>query len=250
MNRHLQVSSFCGGLAISIAMLGFNNPANALNFQTFTNRATWLNQLTGGLPSVSENFNSYRLDRNFGTTFKTTPSGITIVGGGGISNNEALLDPPPYFGAPTNDPPTGIDDTIANGRGVDEGEFFTVGLPSQLSAFGFDYENYDVNKDAFGIFINSQNVISIPASTGAKGFIGIIADGTFNNVVFNVSHASGGGVFNGIDNLAAGTANFPTAAVPFEFSPSLGLLAVGSIWGVSRWRKQLTARKIVETITT
>ncbi|MGK7951739.1 MAG: hypothetical protein AB4368_23865 [Xenococcaceae cyanobacterium] len=37
-----------------------------------------------------------------------------------------------------------------------------------------------------------------------------------------------------IDNITVSV-----AAVPFEFSPSLGLLAVGGIWGLSRLRKNL-----------
>ena len=37
-----------------------------------------------------------------------------------------------------------------------------------------------------------------------------------------------------IDNITVSV-----AAVPFEFSPSLGLLAVGGIWGLSRLRKSL-----------
>jgi hypothetical protein len=249
MNRHLQVSSFCGGLAILLALLGANSPANALNFQTFTDRTTWLNQLTGGAPSLSENFNSYTSDVAFGNRSVTTPSSITLSGNASALG-EARIDRKNYVGISgqnNNFVPTGIDNTtLLNSRGLDLDESITVTLPSSLSAFGFDYENYDFNGDGLHVFIAGQDVVSIPGPYNTKGFIGIIADGRFNNVVFKaVTNASEVDAFNTIDNLEAGTAAGATA-VPFEFSPSLGLLAVGSIWGAARWRKHRTAGKILE----
>ena len=47
-------------------------------------------------------------------------------------------------------------------------------------------------------------------------------------------------------------ANFPqqidatSAAVPFEFSPSLGLILIGGVWGVSRYRKSRKAKNVME----
>lgn len=50
---------------------------------------------------------------------------------------------------------------------------------------------------------------------------------------------------HGAADVALGEVAFQSAAasVPFEFSPSLGLLAVGGIWGASRLRKNLATRK-------
>ena len=46
--------------------------------------------------------------------------------------------------------------------------------------------------------------------------------------------------------LAFSSASSPTSgSVPFEFSPSLGLLAVGGIFGVSQLRKKVAARKLI-----
>jgi hypothetical protein len=41
-----------------------------------------------------------------------------------------------------------------------------------------------------------------------------------------------------LDNSAAGIDNLDISAVPFEFSPTLGVLIVGSFWGLLSWKKQ------------
>lgn len=48
-------------------------------------------------------------------------------------------------------------------------------------------------------------------------------------------------------------ANFPqqidaanSAAVPFEFSPSLGLILIGGVWRISRYRKSRKAKSVIE----
>ena len=58
----------------------------------------------------------------------------------------------------------------------------------------------------------------------------------------------------GSDNFATGSfANFPqqidaanSAAVPFEFSPSLGLILIDGVWGISRYRKSRKAKNLME----
>lgn len=135
---------------------------------------------------------------------------------------------------------------MLNSRGLDSGENITVQLPSAFSAFGFEYENYDVDNDPLTVTIDSQDVITLPASNGTKDFIGIVAtDGSFDNVVFDTNIVTGSGTFNAVDNVEWGSAS--AAAVPFEFSPTLGLLAVGSLWGANHLRKRLAVNKIAET---
>lgn len=67
------------------------------------------------------------------------------------------------------------------------------------------------------------------ADTGSSNILGDSATGQLNSVTFTP-----------VDSTAT--------SVPFEFSPALGLLAVGSIWGVSRLRKRAAASKITEDI--
>lgn len=152
-----------------------------------------------------------------------------------------MIDVSPYNSSGT----TGIDGTaILNSRGLISGENIAVQLPSTFSAFGFDYENYDFSGNPLKVTIDSQDVITLPATSGTKGFIGIVStDGSFDNVVFN--NSNGFGTYNAIDNVAWGNAS--AAAVPFEFSPTLGLLAVGSLWGVNYLRKKRATNKIAET---
>ncbi len=46
------------------------------------------------------------------------------------------------------------------------------------------------------------------------------------------------GILTKYDNSAVGIGNLSATAVPFEFSPTLGLLIVGSFWGLSYYKKQ------------
>lgn len=50
------------------------------------------------------------------------------------------------------------------------------------------------------------------------------------------------------DSFAGVTFSSASASVPFEFSPSLGLVAVGSIFGLSRLRKHRATRKTINEI--
>ena len=177
-----------GGVAVLTAILASNAPANALNFQTFTDRATWVNALTA-TPSL-ENFNSFGSDTNFGGSSIT--AGSLTLSSNADSSSESLIDLPGYgFGA------TGVDGTaMVNMQGLDENESLFVQLPSTFSAFGFGYENYDDGNEAVSVFISNENVLALPASNGSKGFFGIVAtDGSFNEVEFRgpaVTDASSG----------------------------------------------------------
>jgi hypothetical protein len=241
MQSNRQFSGIISGGAALIAVLAAIAPANALNFSTFTNRTAWQNALTG-TPS-SENFNSFTIDRNFGSSSLTAGS-LTLSSNAydapatGNKFTEARIDVSPYLLA------TGIDGTpMLSSNGLDIGENITVQLPSAFSAFAFDYENYDNQGEPLTVTIGGQNVYTLPATKGTKGFIGIVATGgSFNNVVLNSNYNTNNGTFNAIDNVAWGNTG---VAVPFEFSPTLGLFAVGSLWGVNHLRKRRAVNKIV-----
>lgn len=215
-----------GGGAVLTVILASAAPANAIIFETFTDRTDWVNALTA-TPSL-EDFNSFGSDTNFGGSSIT--AGSLTLSSNANSTFEARID----FGSARLD-----NTTVLNSVGLDSGENITVGLPSAFSGFGFDYENHDGTNDALIVSIDSENVITLPGSSGTKGFVGIIAtDGSFSDVVFQ-GGGSNGGIFNAIDNVEWG--NAASTPVPFEASPTLGLLAVGGIFGVNYLRKRRAA---------
>ncbi len=220
-----------GGGAVLTVILASAAPANAIIFQTFTDRTDWVNALTA-TPSL-EDFNSFASDTSFGGSSIT--AGSLTLSSNANSSSEARIDVIPYGSSAT-----GIDGTpMLRASGLDTGENITVGLPSAFSGFGFDYENHDGGSDALIVSIDSENVITLPGSSGTKGFVGIIAtDGSFSDVVFQ-GGGSNGGIFNAIDNVEWG--NAASTPVPFEASPTLGLLAVGGIFGVNYLRKRRAA---------
>ena len=73
------------------------------------------------------------------------------------------------------------------------------------------------------------------------GFFGVVAlDGNFSEITFQgVSGIEG----TGLDNFVYASSSTP---VPFEVSPTLGLLTIGGIWGISRLRKKRGVSKITK----
>jgi hypothetical protein len=72
---------------------------------------------------------------------------------------------------------------------------------------------------------NSLETVTIPANTFASGSY---------NLRINVNENDDPNAYSS----AAGFSNFQVQTVPFEFSPSQGLLLVGGIWGLSSFLKR------------
>ena len=70
-----------------------------------------------------------------------------------------------------------------------------------------------------------------------QSFFGFVADKEFTRIKFDPT-ISGGDNF-GMDDVVY-------SSVPFEFSPSLGLFAIGGIWGISSLRKRVSVSKITK----
>lgn len=203
-----------------------NNFANALTFQTYSDRASWLAAIGG--TTTTENFNSFTADTPFGGSSIT--AGSLLLRSNGNASLDALIDIPSYRSLAT-----GIDGTpLLNLNGLTPNENVTIQLPDLSSAFGFDFENYDINGDAASIIISGQTVGNITPTRFAKGFFGVVAtDGLFNQVKFNASPSGlGSGTFNAIDNIEYAAA----APVP-EPSALLGLVVFG-VGATLRRRKE------------
>lgn len=97
-----------------------------------------------------------------------------------------------------------------------------------------------VTSNIAGVSVNDNLLDFSSATSGQLDF----QDATFGS--FFLINANGAG----FEIVEGGNFGFPcctfTAApvpVPFEVSPTLGFLIVGGIWGVSRLRKKIAARK-------
>ena len=96
---------------LSAVALGSVSRAEALNFTTFSTRASWL--ASGVTVTSSENFNSIGSDTSFTNSTRSLPS-LGLASNSGF-NTGATIDVSPFFNGAT-----GINGTpILNGRGID-----------------------------------------------------------------------------------------------------------------------------------
>ncbi|MGK7937155.1 MAG: hypothetical protein AB4206_15395 [Xenococcaceae cyanobacterium] len=75
--------------------------------------------------------------------------------------------------------------------------------------------------------------------------------GTLYPIAFSSTNISRIDIFQPNDGWAYAIDNLDftsSAAVPFEFSPTLGLVAMGGICGLSRLRKHIDNRKAINEI--
>ncbi|VEP13501.1 conserved hypothetical protein [Hyella patelloides LEGE 07179] len=254
MSRNLRVNGIFGGsIAVLATVLGISFPANALMFTTYTDRATW-QAAVGGTDNFSEeNFNSFTTD----TLFKDTISGLDVgeftLDGDGFVNSSN--DIPRIESAPLSSPFPEINvnnSTLVHGlAGGSSSSFFTsLTFDSPITAFGAEFNNVNENAPqntqikADGEVVDDGTIDSIPTIDFTSSFFGFTADGSFTEVEFKGTGTSSDGF--GMDNVVYGSSS--SASVPFEFSPTLGLLAVGGVLGVSRVRKRLATQKITKEL--
>jgi len=159
-------------------------------------------------------------------------------------------------------------------------DFNPNGLPTSNTASGF-FEIDDLNNDGIADFTGSELVsanIDVFDSAGdllvsgglEKLVTRNIADvlvndelldftaATSGQLIFNDTNPAFGNFFvvsaaTNFELIAGGNIGFPCCtltatadpvAVPFDTSPTLGILILGGIWGVSRLRKRMIARQL------
>lgn len=97
-------------------------------------------------------------------------------------------------------------------------------------------DDFDINLDASG---NSGSYLDIDFN-GGGGWTTYLTDDGFTNSA----------QCDGLSNCNYVFTDASAAAVPFEFSPTLGFLAVGGIFGISRLRKNIAAKKTIANLST
>lgn len=227
---------FSGGGSITVlaTVLGVSAPANAIVFNTFSDRASWEAAVGGSFSE--EDFNSFTVDTSFDGV-NVDVGDFTLNGTSQFSGFQQIDFPPITASGVLN-----IDGTTQMVAATGSSSNFSFTFDSPITAFGASFN--ELNSSNTQLSADSDIVPNLPTVAGGTpggGFFGFVADGNFTTVTFDSVTGSGDGF--GMDNVVYDSS---TASVPFEFSPALGLLAVGSVWGVSRLRKRLAASKITK----
>ena len=233
MTRKFKVRVFLGSLATLTAILGVAAPAKAItfNFLTSDNGQTVITKTDAGSGLELTLDQPRAFDRTTQVTFEAN-SNPGLEFGLKLSRNEPGVSPLPYqFQLKFNQDVKLVSYDVTNSEGNgDAGAFFDL----QQGASTFS-DNNDLSTVGTFAFNNATTVL--PANTPLVfvsgdilvGDADLIGDAIPNDEVFF------------LDNITV-------SAVPFEFSPTLGLLAVGGIWGMSRLRKKVTAKKVMDEL--
>ena len=181
------------------------------------------------------------MDTSFDDGGSVNAGDFTLNGFGNCCTGSNKIDTSPFsFSDSVNGTPYVVGQVNNTGT-----TFFNITFSSAITSFGAEFESISEFNSFDGTRItqlvaDSESTINIP-EISSTGFFGIVGDSSFSTLSFQ----PGDSKFDrfGMDNVVHSSTS---ASVPFEFSPTLGLLAVGGIWGVSRLRKRMAASKITE----
>lgn len=234
MTRKFKVREFLGIFATLTAILGVTAPANAItfSFNNGDNGNSVINKTVDGLELTLDQ------PRDFSGNPVPFEANSTPPQETGLKlSSTTTASPLPYsFQLTFNQDIRLVDYEVTNAESDSNGDFFNLtqgsvaSLNNSVATLGtVAFANTtDVFQAGTPIVFVSGDIITGDADTDA--------DSIPNDEVFF------------LDNIQVEIAS--SAAVPFEFSPTLGLLAVGGIWGMSRLRKRVTANGVMDKLST
>ena len=242
MIRKYKVREFLGTVATLTAILGVTAPANAItfSFNNGDNNQTVINKTVGGLTLTLDQPRAF--DRTTQVPFEATNTDPSETGLKLSSTTFNPNSPLPYQFRLTFDQDVRLvsyDVTNSEGNG-DDGAFFDLDFTSGTATFADDVtfsDNNDLSTVGTFAFDNATNVL--PANTP---LLFVSGDIRVNDPDTDQDLVTPDETFF-LDNIQV-----QSAAVPFEFSPTLGLLAVGGIWGASCLRKRMTAKEVMDKL--
>ncbi|QDS98238.1 PEP-CTERM sorting domain-containing protein [Adhaeretor mobilis] len=192
-------------LAVAIAML-MTTPSSAV-IQTFTDLASWQAAISG--PTFLEDFEGQVEDDFFGTGSATSPNGQLQLSANANFNDNAIIDVSPFVstGADINGNVVVNMRFLDGGAGANPQETVTVGLLPGISAFAFEFNNYDSAGDGSFLSFEGTNGGTVPAfDSTVNGFFGVVDTGvgaTIDSFSFTGDPAVGTGfsAFNSFDDV-------------------------------------------------
>ena len=226
-----------GGVAAFTTVLGISAPAKAVVFDTYTDRANWESAVAGqGLSFTEEDFNSFTQDESFAaSSFNVGDFSLSASNGSSSFNYINDIDAGNISAGTTNN----IDGTnYVRGRKFGSNTF-SVTFDSPIKAFGWEYN--DMAGEGWEIQGNNFTLPAAGNTDGTGSFFGVVNTDVDS---FTTVNLIGGNNGFGLDNFVY-SSDVASTSVPFEFSPALGLLAVGGFFGFKYLRKK-RATKIDE----
>ena len=204
---------------------------------TFTDLAFWQAAVSSSTLEDFEGAGSS--DSLFGLAYlpRTSPNGDL-----GLFANANLLDQASIDASPFISSGAGINGNVVinmrsidNGKGTNSQETVVVVLPAGISAFAFEYNNYDFQGDGTFLSFAGTNGQTVTAfDSGVDGFFGVIDTGlgaSISSFSFTGDPAVGSGTsaFNSFDDVRYGVAPPPLAAgeAAVPEPASLVLVAIG-----------------------
>lgn len=216
-----------GVTASLVSVLAFATPAQSLTFTTFTNE-TDFRSAAGSLST--ETFNSFTADASFnnGVTVNLADFSLTGFGNSTDFGSRNLIDVSPFAASIVN-----INGTPFVLGITQSGIGFNTTFNSPITAFGATFNgtsDFAPNR----LRVGNDVVGNLPVIfQGGNGFFGFIANGSFATLTFDIPTGAGADAF-GADNFLYSSSATP---VPFEFSPALGVGALGGL---------LTAKRLIK----
>lgn len=228
MTRKSKIRGFLGSIATFTAIVGITAPANAITF-------TYGGVNDNGDATITKTVDDLTLTIDQATDFT---GGSVVFETGNTAEGLKLskttsVSPLPYSFKLTFDKAVRlVSYDVTNDEIDNDGDFFNLTQGSvtsdnnSVSTLGvFPFSNTtSVFQAGVPIMFTSGDILTNDPDNSTDALPGVDEAFFLNNIVVE------------------------TAAVPFEFSPALGLLAVGGIWGASRLRKKLAANKVINEL--
>lgn len=229
MTRKSKVRGFLGSIATLTAIVGITAPANAITF-------TYGGLSDNGNSTITKTVDGLTLTIDQATDFTGDPvvfeTGNTFEGL--KLSNTTSVSPLPYSFKLTFDKDVRfVSYNVTNAESDGVGDFFNLTQGSVISnnnsvatvGTAFPFSNTtSVFQAGVPIMFTSGDILTGDPDDETDALPGVDEVFLLNNITVE------------------------TAAVPFEFSPTLGLLAVGGIWGISRLRKRATANEVMNKL--
>ncbi len=186
---------------------------------------------------TEETFNSITTDQSFDNNGSVNVGDFTISATGSAFNTGVNnIDASPFRveGSLDVNGSTYVAGEVRSDTNTD----INVTFNSPTTAFGATFNNVN---NLFTATLLSADSESVSLISNGDGFFGFVADGSFSTV--SISRSSGGVLTDafGADDFVY--ASSPSTPVPFEVSPTLGLLTIGGIFGINYLRKKKAAIK-------
>jgi hypothetical protein len=223
-------------------LLGVDVQSASALTNTFTNLSAWQGQ--AGTTTL-EDFNSSTTGNFSDPINQTGFNGFSI---GGTLNydpvNDVSTDTAGILAGTATGNTNGTNFVGWTGHGT--GPTIKFNFNSPVNSFAFDWSDNDPTDFYRLDLYNGSNLVSsygsppfLNAVGTSSGFFGVVSDDTFTSasLVHDLSGTSTSATDFGVDNVRTGA----SVAVPFEFSPSLGLFLIGGVAGFSYLRKKVSS---------